>query len=235
MKSSVRACTLLAFAGLSAWSVVMPARANLLTNGSFEAVTVTVADSCDGVYPWCVRTASNTPGWAHTGDGVDLVHTNYVQPPPVLLNPSHGLNFIDLNQSGQLGGVTQTVTVLPGQTYRLELDAAAWASNGVGGSMAFALVDTLSATVLGQGTFTDNVGGTWQRQSLQAQALGGQMTVALYGLAAPAAGMGVDNVVLTAAPEPMSAGLLLAGLAGLAGWRRRVSGKLLEGAAGSPA
>jgi hypothetical protein len=50
-------------------------QANLLTNGSFEAVAVTAADTCGG-FPFCLRSFSSTTGWTQFGDGVDLIHNN---------------------------------------------------------------------------------------------------------------------------------------------------------------
>jgi hypothetical protein len=175
------------------------AQANLLSNGSSEAVVVTAADSCDGTYPWCNRSATSTPGWVQTGDGVDLIHNAYTQPAPVLLDASDGLQFLDMNQNGALGGIEQVVSVVAGMRYELRLDTAAWAENARGGTIGYALRD--GAAVLASDTFSDPTGGTW--------------------VARNQAGVGLDQVTLMAlpVPEPAPAAMCLAGLLVLAGLR----------------
>ena len=76
--------------------------ANLLTNGSFEAVDASAS-------PFFIRSFASTPGWTQFLDGVDLIHNNYTQPPPipVLVHASDGVQFLDMNQTGSLGGLFQ--------------------------------------------------------------------------------------------------------------------------------
>ncbi|MBV9889623.1 MAG: hypothetical protein JO090_01895, partial [Rhizobacter sp.] len=124
---------LLASAFLAAGSAASSAHAaNLLTNGSFEDRVVTAADTCQGL-PYCVRSFTSTPGWTQFGDGVDLINNNYTQPPPVLVSAFDGVNFLDMNQAGLLGGLFQTVSATVGEQFHLSLETTAWATNSRGG------------------------------------------------------------------------------------------------------
>ena len=76
---------------------------------------------------------------------------------------------------------------------------------------------------MASGSYTDTVGGTWISRSLNAVAISGSIGVRIQGLAATQAGMGLDNVVLTAVPEPGSTALLLAGLGAVGALARRRS------------
>lgn len=185
--------------------------ANLLTNGSFETPAITAA-------PWFIRSTTNTPGWVQTGDGVDLIHNNYEQPSlPVLVDASDGVQFLDMNQLGAIGGIRQTVAATVGTIYTLELDAAAWATNSRGGRVGFRLYDPTSLATLASGSFFDQTGGIWVRQSISAEATSSSIGVDIFGITAAQAGMGVDNVMLSAAvPEPATWAMMLMGF-GLVG------------------
>jgi|GEM_PF-3450036 len=199
------------FAFAAAAAVPGAAHAQTLLNGSFEAVDASAP-------PFYLRSPDSTPGWTQIGDGVDLLHNNYEQPTlPVLVDASDGVQFLDLNQLGALGGVEQVVgSVIAGATYRLQLDATAWATNSIGGTIGYALFDPTSNLILASGSFTDNVGGTWTTLSLDAVATSDQIGVRIQGLAAQQAGMGLDNVRLnavTAVPEASSLWLAALGIA----------------------
>jgi hypothetical protein len=202
---------------LNAAAAALPA-ASLLTNGSFEAVDASAS-------PYFIRSFTSTPGWTQYLDGVDLIHNNYTQGPPVLVSAFDGVQFLDMNQAGSLGGLYQQVAATAGTTYRLTLETAAWAQNSIGGTIGYDLYDPSSATTLATGSYTDRVGGTWISRQLDAVATGNQIGVRIYGVVATQAGIGLDNVGLQAlganTPEPGTFGLLTLACAGLLTLRRR--------------
>jgi hypothetical protein len=185
------------------------AHANLLTNGSFEQVSAAAS-------PFFIRSFASTPGWTQFGDGVDLIHNNYTQGPTVLVDASDGVQFLDMNQGGSLGGIRQVVDCIAGVSYRLDLDTCAWAQNSIPGTIGYELYDPISSAVLAQGSYADTVGGQWVARSLTATATSSQIGVRIQGISANQAGMGLDNVrlnVATAAvPEPASLALLVSGV-----------------------
>jgi hypothetical protein len=179
--------------------------ANLLVNPSFEAVDASAS-------PYYIRSFTSTPGWTQFLDGVDLIHNDYTQPPPVLVDASDGVQFLDMNQRGALGGLFQEVAAKPGRTYELSLDTAAWATNSIGGRIGYELYDPASSAVLASGDYTDSVGGTWVTRKVAAAAASGSIGVRIQGLAANQAGMGLDNVALVATiPEPATWSLFIGG------------------------
>lgn len=202
-------------AGVAAFAA-LTAHANLLTNPSFEAVDASAS-------PYYIRSLASTPGWTQFLDGVDLIHNDYTQPPPVLVDASDGVQFLDMNQTGALGGLYQEVAATPGWTYELRLDTAAWATNAIPGTIGYELYDPTSLAVLASGSYSDSIGGAWITRSLSAAATSGSIGVRIQGLAAAQAGMGLDNVRLVVAtiPEPASGALLLVGIGGLAALARR--------------
>jgi hypothetical protein len=219
-------------AAIGVAAAASPAAAqNLLTNGSFESQVVLATDNCQGG-AWCLRSFSSTPGWTQFGDGVDLVHDTYVQAPgfDVLVNPSNGVNFLDMNQGGSLGGIFQVVSATAGQLFHLSLDTTAWAINARGGTLGYQLYDPASGAILAQDSYTDPTGGVWITRTLDATAISNQIGVRIQALFSTQAGPGLDNVVLTASavpnavPEPATWAMMLAGfgLLGVALRRRPV-------------
>ena len=214
--------TLFAVTVLTASAGVAQAGPNLLVNGSFEAVDASAS-------PFYVRSFSSTPGWTQFADGVDLINNSYEQPSlPVLVDASDGVNFLDMNQAGALGGIFQTVGATVGQLFHLDLDATAWATNSLGGTIGYELYDPASSAVLASGSFSDSTGGTWVTRSLDAVAISSSIGVRIQALVTTQAGMGLDNVALTTAvPEPETWALMLAGLIGV-GWAARRNGRAVR-------
>jgi hypothetical protein len=191
------------------------AQANLLVNPSFELPALTAASTCDGGTPWCLKGSGNAPGWTVTGNGVTVIHNNYLggANPPILVTASDGVQYLDMNQAGgQNGSIYQMVAATPGLDYQLSLDAAAWATNAVGAAVAYELTDPVSGFVLANGSFTAGVGGVWTTRTLVATAVSGFIGVSIRSTFSPQAAIAVDNVVLAAVPEPGAWVLMLAGL-----------------------
>lgn len=221
--------SLLAAAAAIGLSATAPAEAaNLLINGSFETRVVMASDLCQGG-AWCVRDFASTPGWTQIFDGVDLVNNNYVQAPgfEVLVDASDGINFLDMNQANAIGGIEQTVGATIGQVFTLSLDTTAWARNAIGGIIGYELYNPGDGSILASGSYQDDVGGTWITRTLSAAATSSSIGVRIRGIRATQAGMGVDNVALTASdvgavPEPATWTMMIFGF-GLVGFglRRR--------------
>lgn len=212
-RAAIYAAALLTCAGAASAS-------SLLQNGSFEQIAVT-GD------PWFVRSFSSLPGWTQTGDGVDLVHNNYLQGPAVLVDAEDGVQFLDMNQAGLNGGIFQEVSVTSGSTYQLTLFTSGWATNGLNTSIEYQLYDPTSGTVLADGSNT-NTQGVWTQREISAVAIGNTLGVRIYNTYATQAGSGLDNVQLTeitGTPEPGTIATLgLGGLGCLIARRRAARG-----------
>ena len=172
---------------------------NLLTNGSFEAFDASAP-------PFMVTSGNSTPGWKQLLDGVDVVHNSYTQGPRVLVDASEGVQFLDLNQRGHVGGLEQVVNATVGATYKLEVDLVAWAENGIGGTVTYELFDPDTGDSLAKAAFTDRIGGLWTTRELWATATSARLGVRILGVVSAQAGMGLDNVRLTMLPNRPSRG-----------------------------
>lgn len=193
------------------------ARANLLTNGSFEAGgfvnqgnnTMSLAAGSTVITGWTVIT--DTTAW--------IGPTN-----PFGLTANDGSFFLDLTDyasGAPFAGVTQAVATTPGATYALTFD--------LGGSTTYGRPDAITASAAGtSATFATPLAGTtndWYRQSLQFVAISALTTIALQGQAGFQY-IGLDNAsvdLVSAAPvpEPGTWALMFAGIAAVAACARR--------------
>ncbi|CAM5784430.1 DUF642 domain-containing protein [Rhizobacter fulvus] len=199
------------------------AHANLLTNGSFESglfvnqgnATMSLAAGSSVISGWTV--VNDTAAWIGAGN-------------PFGLSAHDGNFFLDLTnyQAGApFAGMSQVIATQPGAVYSFSFD--------LGSSNLWGRPSAITASAGGtSATFTSPLTGTnndWQHFSLAFTATSTATTVLLQG-AAGINYIGLDNVSvdlvsLPAVPEPGTWGLLLAGLAVLAGAARlaRVRGR----------
>lgn len=200
----------------------VPAAANLVINGSFEADNASNS-------PFVLRQIPT--GWvAIPGfDVVDITHNDYTQPPsiPVLLDAQQGVQFIDLNGASTIGGMRQTVTGLtPGARLLFSLHAGQWVTNstfnGSPASLGYSLFDASTNALLGTGSFVTDT-PVWTLRTLNALApLSGSLLIDIRTTFTNQAGPGVDNVSLVEiVPEPASWVMLVAGFGGVGAAMRR--------------
>lgn len=207
-------------------AVPLPARADLITNGSFEEGSPQPTGS--GI---ALPTGSTTmPGWTviggTAGDGLAWLSN---------ANPFGGVtpfgnNFLDLtgfNDRAPYFGVSQTITTVVGQQYTLSFDL------GVDQSDArFKGPIGLTATADGSSLAVTNfnpagTGNIWQAFSLNFAATSTSTLISLQGTQGTQY-IGLDNVSVNpaAVPEPSAFALLGVGGLGmaLARARRRARG-----------
>jgi choice-of-anchor C domain-containing protein len=194
----------LAGMALVALSPFAAAASNLITNGSFES---NGANFTSGSFATFAAGSNALTGWTITGDSVDLINAYWT--------PSQGHFSLDL--SGEYdGAIAQTFTTVIGQKYLVSFDMA---GNPADTS------DTIKFLHVGlsqQPLYTfdtaerslSNMG--WRTKSFVFQAVGTQSTLHFAGSQDSAYGVALDNISVTAVPEPETFAMLLAGL-GLVG------------------
>jgi Protein of unknown function (DUF642)/PEP-CTERM motif len=214
------------------------ARADLVTNGSFEAGTNPPTGEGD---TQAIGT-SNITGWTIVNnDGTTVDNGKNVL---WINNGSYGLStpfgndFLDLTgttDSTPYDGVVQTITTVSGQQYVLTFDLGVSTNGG-----PFSGTISVSAGINGSGTtFTDD-GSTgtltsdntlWTDESLPFTATSASTVVSFIGETDSAGEfIGLDNVSVNPAapasvPEPASMALIGVGLAGIGVIRRRRSAR----------
>ena len=181
---------------------------NLIVDSSFESGPLGTVTLPAG--------SALLPGWAVPSGAIDVVQG---------FQAHSGILCVDLDGFFQTGALSQTVNVQLGQTYALSF----WlAGNPQGGPAVKQMSASWGNSSLG--TFTFDVTGKtisnmgWTEYQLQVQATSPQMTLLFTSLdvAGSAYGACIDDVSLTAVPEPQA--LSLFGLLGVGGrflWRRR--------------
>jgi choice-of-anchor C domain-containing protein len=187
---------------------------NLLVNGSFE-------NGVDLGYALRLDPGSTAiTGWVVTRDKIDYQGT--------IWQHSDGSRSVDLDggatNAGNVGGIAQTFATTAGQTYKVTFDMA---GNPGDDGLSLPEVKQMGVAAAGQSTtfLFDKTGYTyanmgWVSRQWQFTATGAQTTLEFYSLDTVGHwGPALDNVAVTAVPEPVTLGLL--SLGGLAMLRRK--------------
>lgn len=205
MKALILA-SLLAFAAT-------PASAAAIVNGSFEAGF--------DIAPGSFRTvasgnSSAISGWTVGGAGVDYIGTYW--------QAEAGRRSIDLSALNA-GSVSQSLTTVIGQAYKVAFYLSGNPDGGLGQKMA-----TVAATGYAPGSFIYTVGGAnshtnmlWERFSYTFRAAATTTQLSFTSATPTAFGPALDNVSISAVPEPAMWATMIAGMAlvGAAARRRR--------------
>lgn len=186
---------------------------NLITNGTFE--TPDVPTFSDQVAPGSIT------GWTVIGTDVTLVDSSYLSPNQQA-NGGTG-QWVDLtgHLEGYDKGVSQTFASTHNNFFLVEFDLG----RKLDRDQATVAVSINGGTAV---TFTNSDTGSggqmdWNTYSYYFMGNGGpNQTITFLG-ATPGANntIGLDNVKVTAVPEPSGIAMMLAGLAGLAFVARR--------------
>jgi Protein of unknown function (DUF642) len=207
------------------------ARANLITNGSFETTTPAVSTGTCSVYG---TGSTDVTGWTVVGAGgtdVAACNTSFTQS-GISFVAEDGSNWVDLtglNSNNDTEGVQQTIATSIGKSYMLSF----WVGNVDSPSTTFGVTSTVDVSVDGTslGAFTNSCTTctttlAWKEFSDSFTATTTSTTLTfLNGDPANDNSNGLDNVSLVAngsatVPEPSLLVPLGAGLLGLLGWRR---------------
>lgn len=235
----LRACVT---AGIALSTIVLgssPAgAAPVIVNGGFELPVATSGLNCGGIAN-CqgFNIGDSIGGWTVVGPGPSdptktpiVILTNNYNEGGYFFQPEQGNQSLDLTgMSNQgLNGVQQTVATTTGARYALTFWVGHHAQDPSfynGPAVASLLIDGLPA-----GTFSNNNAPPpnlldWEQFTFDFTATGPSTTIALFNAVSDPTQneVGLDNVSLTAIPEPGSAALLVAGLGGLFLSRRRAA------------
>ena len=204
-------------AGLATLSVGAHA-ANVLSNGDFEAAGPNYAAGYDGSYCYMAYpplACGSVVGW--TGSGQMILSGSNAWGTPNQLGGAHpelGNAIAGLQNTSQLDEV---VTGFAGGTYTLT-----WSDAGRAGYDAHSYDVIVDGNLVG--TYLTNAGQAWGTHTLSLTGLAaGTFSLEFLGQAARDGTSFIDNVSVSAVPEPASALLMLAGVLPLLAWRRRAS------------
>lgn len=202
----------LGFAGAA--FALFPARANLLVNGSFETPA--------GGYLYVPGGSTYLTGWLTQLNGVEIVTATdigvgYDYPSTI----QDGTQMIDLAPYVYTGGgISQTFATTPGTSYNVNFFGSSVSSFGKNGTGS--ILVTVGSSVQLFDLNTPSSDFDWKPLGLSFVASGTTATLTFVSLSNPYTQFAaIDNVSVTAVPEPLGVSALAGlGLVGLAGARR---------------
>lgn len=185
------------------------ASTNLVVNGGFEAQTVQSGLGYDTFN----SVSQGLTGWTINLRNVDLVSNT-------LWTAASGNNSLDLNGTGK-SSISQVISTVIGQVYTLSFDLA--------GNPSGTALKSLSINFGGVGTglYDFNITGHtttsmgWTRYTTKFAATEAHTALTFASLVSGNAGVALDNISVTAVPEPETYALMLAGLGLMATVGRR--------------
>jgi hypothetical protein len=214
----------------SSAAVASPAQAaNLLVNGGFEAPPINTffqnfGPGSTGISGWTVDAFTPFGG---SGGNVDIVNGAFTPGGP---SPAaEGSQFLDLVGFGSVGSIYQTFSTVAGQAYELNF---AYSHNIFGGSPSKSADvgiygGVFSTLLIPFQTITHNTGSAsnldWRRQTYSFVATGSQSTVAfgMIGQGNDNAGVLLDDLSVSAVPEPATWAMMILGFGLVGGMMRR--------------
>jgi choice-of-anchor C domain-containing protein len=205
MLRSVRSVVLSA-AMAAGLAVAGAAGAATFTNGSFE--NSDPAANPGGGFVTLGAGSTAIDGWTVGPNTIDYIG-GYWQ-------PEDGNRSIDLS-GNQAGGISQTFDTIFGQSYLVSFFLAGNPDGGTGAKLA---VTSATGGPLQTDTFIVGAGNTranmgWQAYSYRFKATGTSTTLSFSSATQTPYGPALDNVSVSAAPEPAQWALMLMGFGGL--------------------
>jgi Protein of unknown function (DUF642)/PEP-CTERM motif len=180
--------------------------ASLLAAGAAQA-TVVFADNFDANSPGL---NANPKGWTLNAGTVDIIGTNFID-----LLPSNGF-YIDLDGStGQAGTISQSLLLTGGVLHTLSFELA-----GNQRDTNRDLVTVHFGDIRGMYSLSQSAGFTSYSLSFT-PAITGNYSVSFTGAGNDNIGMLLDNVSVTAVPEPQTYALMALGLLAIGATARR--------------
>jgi hypothetical protein len=211
MKTLFACAALLAATAASSAASAAP----IVTNGSFEETANFVADGNNTMSLLAGSTAM--AGWTVTNGTLAWIGpTN-----PFGLTAQSGGYFLDLtgyHDNVPYGGVSQSIATTIGGQYALSFYLGSSAQYGVPDSIV-ATADSTTGTFTSSNPTTNNV---WQLETLLFIATSTSTVISLVGNSGNQY-IGLDNVAVTAVPEPSTWALMILGFmgVGLMAYRRK--------------
>lgn len=189
---------------------VGPAKAGLIVNGSFEVPTVPAG----GFINYLAGSTAIT-GWTVVGVDSSVVSGTFTQS-GIVFQPQDGNQWLDLagvTSNSKTSGVRQIVATVPGQSYDLEF----YVGSATGGGFFFPATVDLSIDGSARVSYFNPTGPSnmldWKLFSVSFTATSATTSLTFFnGSAANNFISPLDNVSLTAVPEPTSLALCLIGL-----------------------